>query len=200
VTSTLADLAWPRSTARLTLRPLEAGDAEAAWRFRRLPETVRWVGSALHDEAGFLAGYGHPDRLGRMLAVEHEGRLVGELSVGVQDAWAQRDVADRAAGVEAWLGWVLDPAYGGRGLATEAVEALLEVCLDDRAGLGLRRVTASCFVANEPSWRLMERVGMRREQLGVADSLHRDHGWLDGCTYALLSSEWHARRVGVNVR
>jgi len=196
VTTTLADLTWPRPTPRLTLRPLRAEDAEAAWRFLRLPETVRWVGSPLQDEAEFLAGYGDPDRLDRMLAVEHDGGVIGELTVGVQDGWAQRDVADHAAGVEAWLGWVLDPAHGGRGLATEAVRALLDLCLDDETGLGLRRVTASCFVANEPSWRLMERVGMRREQVGKADSLHRDHGWLDGCTYALLASEWRTRRPG----
>ena len=62
-----------------------------------------------------------------------------------------------------------------------------------RVGLGLRRVTAGCFAGNEPSWRLMERVGMRREAHAVRDSLHRSRGWLDGLTYALLAEEWRDR-------
>ena len=49
-----------------------------------------------------------------------------------------------------------------------------------------------CFAANEPSWRLMERVGMRREAHNVKDSLHRDHGWQDGYVYALLADEWRS--------
>ena len=56
-------------------------------------------------------------------------------------------------------------------------------------GMGLRRVTAGCFAANEPSWRLMERVGMRRETVTVRESLHRSGEWLDGMGYALLADE-----------
>ena len=67
-----------------------------------------------------------------------------------------------------------------------------------RSALGARRVVADCFAANEASWRLMERVGMRREQHHVEDSLHAELGWLDGLGYALLATEWRAAgRVGV---
>jgi len=59
--------------------------------------------------------------------------------------------------------------------------------------LGLRRVTASCFAANEATWRMMERVGMRREVHTVRDSLHRSGAWLDGFGYALLADEWRGR-------
>lgn len=38
---------------------------------------------------------------------------------------------------------------------------LLHACV---TRLGVRRVTANSFLANQSSWRLMERVGMRREQ------------------------------------
>ena len=64
---------------------------------------------------------------------------------------------------------------------------LLRVCFDE---LGLRRVTADCFAANEASWRLMERVGMRREVHTLRESLHRSGEWLDGLGYALLADEW----------
>ncbi len=89
--------------------------------------------------------------------------------------------------MQAELGWVLDPEHTGHGYATEAVRGLLRLCFDD---LGLRRVTAVCFADNEASWRLMERVGMRRELHTVRDSLHRSGEWLDGLGYALLADEW----------
>ena len=52
-----------------------------------------------------------------------------------------------------------------------------------------------CFADNEPSWRLMERVGMRRELYAVRESLHRSGAWLDGLGYALLADEWRSRRT-----
>ena len=43
----------------------------------------------------------------------------------------------------------------------------------------MRRVTANCFTDNVASWRLMERVGMRRETHAIQDALHRSGQWLD---------------------
>ena len=104
-----------------------------------------------------------------------------------EDAWAQLDVADQARGAQAELGWVLDPAYTGHGYATEAVRELLRYCFED---LGVRRVVANCFLDNDTSWRLMERVGMRRELHAVRESLHRSGRWLDTVGYAILAEEW----------
>jgi Acetyltransferase (GNAT) domain len=103
------------------------------------------------------------------------------------DAWAQLDVADQAHNTQAELGWVLDPAHTGHGYATEAVRELLRYCFQD---LGVRRVTADCFLHNDTSWRLMERVGMRREHHAVRESLHRSGRWLDTVGYAVLKEEW----------
>ena len=64
---------------------------------------------------------------------------------------------------------------------------LLRHCFQD---LGVRRVTANCFLDNDTSWRLMERVGMRRELHAVRDSLHRSGRWLDTVGYAILAEEW----------
>jgi RimJ/RimL family protein N-acetyltransferase len=80
-------------------------------------------------------------------------------------------------------------SHGGFG----SVGELVRICFED---LGVRRVAAECFAANEASWRLMERLGMRREAHTVADSLHRDRGWMDGFAYALLAQEWRAHRSG----
>ena len=86
--------------------------------------------------------------------------------------------------------WALRPEDTGKGYATEAVEAALRLCFDD---LGLHRVTAGCFVANTASYRLMERVGMRRETFTLKNALHPSGEWMDSYGYALLAEEWRHR-------
>jgi len=77
--------------------------------------------------------------------------------------------------------------YTGHGYATEAARELLRYCFQD---LGVRRVTGNCFLRNDISWGLMERVGMRRELHAVRESLHRSGRWLDTVGYAILKEEW----------
>lgn len=187
----LADLDWPARTARLLLRPLRLDDLEATWAYRRLEEVGRWLSRAPATLDEHRATFGDPESLARSLVIEAGGQVVGDLMVAVGDAWAQVEVADQAKGVEAELGWVLHPEVTGRGYAAEAVRELPWICFED---LGLRRVTAGCFVANEASWRLMERVGMRRELHTIRESLHRSGEWLEGFGYALLADEWRAAR------
>ncbi len=178
---------WPVHTERLTLRPATADDGVASFGYRSRPDVALWLPVLPTDEAGHVERFGRPDRLAATLMVEHEGAVIGDLMLRQDDPWGQSEVAEQVVGTQAELGWVFDPAYGGRGLATEAVAALIDVCFGP---IGLRRVVALCFADNEPSWRLMERLGMRREQETVGDSLHRDQGWLDGYGYALLAEEW----------
>ena len=185
--ATLEEIGWPVRTERLTLRRAVAADLDATWRFRRLDEVTRWISAAPPTRADYRTHFETPGRLAKTLVVELDGRVVGDLMLWVKDAWAQAEVAALARGAEAELGWVLDPVYGGRGYATEAVRGLIRICFE---GLGVHRVTASCFADNEASWRLMERVGMRREVHARQESLHRSGAWLDGLGYALLAEEW----------
>jgi RimJ/RimL family protein N-acetyltransferase len=190
VPSLVDDVRWPVRTARLLLRPAAIGDLEATWRIRRLESVGRWITRAPASLDEYRARFADPGSLAETLVVELDGGIVGDLLIDVGDAWAQAEVAERARGVQADLGWVFHPDVGGRGLATEAVREVLRICFED---LGLRRVTAACFAENEASWRLMERVGMRREVHTVRDSLHRSGEWLDGLGYALLADEWRDR-------
>ncbi|WP_447652653.1 GNAT family N-acetyltransferase [Microbacterium sufflavum] len=185
---------WPVRTPRLQLRPCTPDDLDAMWGWRRLPEVNRWLGLAPDTIEAFRERHLEPARLASLYLIErlpeHEGDAptpIGDLMIRIEDAWAQLEVAERAKGVEAELGWVLDPASTGRGYATEAVQAAIEVCFGP---LGLRRVHAGCFADNEPSWRLMERLGMRREEHSRKTALHRSGEWLDGMNYGLLAEEW----------
>jgi RimJ/RimL family protein N-acetyltransferase len=64
---------------------------------------------------------------------------------------------------------------------------LVRICFED---LGVRRLVANAFADNVPSVRVMERLGMVCEGRFRSESLHRDHGWVDGTTYALLREDW----------
>src|SRR3954464_3028027 len=180
----------PLHTERLTLRPATADDADATWEYRRLESVNEWLTGSPADIGGYRTPFSEPDRLAATVIVTlghgATAPIIGDFMLRREDAWAQLEVADQARGLQAELGWVLDPAYTGHGYATEAVRELLRCCFQD---LGVRRVTANCFLGNDTSWRLMERVGMRRELHAVRESLHRSGRWLDTVGYATLDDE-----------
>ncbi|HVM09301.1 MAG TPA: GNAT family N-acetyltransferase [Acidimicrobiales bacterium] len=182
----------PIFTTRLTLRPPTVSDAEATWRYRRLPEVSEWLTRGPGTLEDHTAWFCSPASLEKTLIIELDNQIIGDLMLDVQDAWAQTEVAAAAHRVQAELGWALAPAHTGHGYATEAVRAAIDLCFGD---LRLRRITASCFVDNERSWRLMERVGMRREGHLIAESLHRSGHWLDSFTYALRRDEWSGQET-----
>ena len=179
----LAELEWPKRTERLTVRPARAEDAEATWQFRRLDSVGRWQTNGPMELEAYRSRFSEPDRLGVTLVIELDREVIGDLMLRVEDAWAQTEMVDEAKGTQAELAWTLNPAYEGQGYATEAVRELIRICFFE---LGIRRIVATCFADNEASWRLMERVGMRRELHAVRDALHRSGEWLDTYGYALL--------------
>lgn len=193
----LPDVAWPLRTDRLEIRPLEDADLDAVWEFRRLPEVNRWLGRAPATREEFHETYSDPARRAMtfVIVLPDAGggapTIIGDLMIKIEDAWAQAEVAEQAAATEAELGWVVAPSYTGQGYAAEAVGTVIDLCF---GAFGLRRVHAGCFAANEPSWRLMERLGMRREEFSRRTALHRSGEWMDGLNYGLLAEEWPGRR------
>jgi RimJ/RimL family protein N-acetyltransferase len=188
-----AVLEHPLRTERLTLRPATVEDADPTWTYRQLGSVNEWLTGCPGDIDGYRELFTDPVRLAWTVIVQlghhPEAEVIGDFMLRREDAWSQLEMVTQACGVQAELGWVLDPGHRGHGYATEAVRELLRHCLDD---LGLHRVTASCFLANDASWRLMERVGMRREAHAVRESLHRSGRWLDTVAYAALADEWTA--------
>ncbi|MGO4295331.1 GNAT family N-acetyltransferase [Glutamicibacter sp. MCAF14] len=187
----LKKISWPVRTERLSLRRVTPDDVEAIWRYRQLAEVTQWITAGPGTLEDFRAMFFAKDYPLKDLAVELDTgqgtELIGTVMLNIVDGWGQSEVEQSAKGVEGNLGWSFDPAYGGKGYATEAIRAAIGLCFGP---LGLRRVTAECFAANEPSWNLMERVGMRKEFYGRKDSLHRNGEWMDSMAYALLAEEW----------
>lgn len=184
---------WPIRTPRLEIRQCTPDDLDAVWEIRRRPEVSRWLGLAPATREAFREHYLDADRLASLFVIDllpdsgGASTLIGDIMVRLEDGWAQREVADQAKGVQAELGWVLATEHTGRGYATEAMKAVVGACFGE---LGLRRVHAGCFADNEASWRLMERLGMRREEFSRKTALHRSGEWMDGMNYGLLAEEW----------
>lgn len=81
------------------------------------------------------------------------------------------------------IGYVLARRYWGRGLMTEAVQAVVKWAL---AQPGVCRVWATCDVENTRSSRVLERVGMQREGILRCWIIHPniDNKPRDCCCYA----------------
>jgi RimJ/RimL family protein N-acetyltransferase len=186
---TLADLPWPWSTERLSIRRAVVDDAAAVHAYARLPECAEWVMFPNDDAAEFAERFVR--RLPWQLVAELDGRVVADLRLELVSPWAQADVAAQVAGSLAEVAWTVDPALWGRGLGTECAEALLVLAFE---GLGVRRVRAAAFADNRASVRVMEKVGLRQEGRFVRDSFHRRLGWIDGVEHGLLAEEWRDRR------
>lgn len=184
---TLDDLAWPRHTERLTLRKQEPADADALWEIEGDAAQNRWTTRVYEDRAAFDADRGA--RAASDLVAYWDGRFAGVLMVAQKDAWSQAEVSEQAKGQLVELGWRVATWAQGRGLATELAREGLAIASE----MGVHRVEASCFIENAASWRVMEKVGMRRESHTVKESLHRDGTWHDGLTYAALTEELRAR-------
>jgi RimJ/RimL family protein N-acetyltransferase len=90
------------------------------------------------------------------------------------------------------IGWALGVDYRGRGYATEAATALMVYSF---TSLGLHRLQAGTLVRNEDSWRVMERLGMRREAW-FREVKFEDGAWQDMVIYAALADEWLAEEGG----
>lgn len=194
MTPTVPEITWPIRTDRLTLRQATPEDLRAVYEIRSLPEVAQWMPDLPTSYDAWVLAQGERGAMGRMVAVlldDPDATLIGHLYLHVEDAWSQVEVRDRAVRSQAEVGWAFDPAHQGQGYATEAVRGLLRACFED---LGVRRVVALAFADNTPSLRVMEKVGMRREALMVKESLHRELGWVDGVSYALLAEEWLSSR------
>jgi RimJ/RimL family protein N-acetyltransferase len=184
---TLDRVSWPLKTARLTIRPATAQDLAAVFAYRSLPDVGRWMPHQPEEFAAWLLQLDGTAMLERTLVMEADGEVVGDLYLHIEDAWAQREVQDRAKQSQAEIGWALSPEHQGHGYAAEGVAELVRACFEE---LGLRRLTAVAFADNEASLRLMEKIGMQREALYRRESLHRELGWVDSVVYALLREDW----------
>ena len=176
----------PVRTERLVLRPLVADDAEALHAYRSLAAVAAYVPfepMSRAEVAERLAGRWAMRRIdgegeGVLVGIQRAdtGELIGDLSLWLSSA------EHRCAEV----GWLLHPAHGGHGFATEAAHAVLHLAFD---ALGVHRVIARVDARNAPSLALCARLRMRREAVLLENEWFKGE-WTDEVGFALLEHEW----------
>lgn len=184
---------YPLRTERLTLRPFTRGDVDAVYVYRRREDVARYLfdtplsreecALAVQQRTSQVALAAEGDKIVLGVELKANGALIGEVSL----IW--RSVEAR----QGELGWIFDPAYHGQGFATEASNAMLDLAF----GPGdIHRISARCDVRNDASWRLMERLGMRREAHFREHAIFKSR-WDEEFVYALLWQEWQSMRLSV---
>ena len=145
-------------TERLRLVPCAEGDVEALHALLTHPEVRRYL---MDDKL--------VERTWVFDVIASSRRTFAEARYGL---WRVESLADGAliglAGLRVTAGarepqllYALDPAYWGRGLATEAAQ----VAFDDlRTRVGLRRIVSIAQRDNEPSIRIMKALGFTFER------------------------------------
>ncbi len=116
------------------------------------------------------------DEVDLVVELKSEKKLIGVISLRVKDR------ANRTADI----GYAFNRHYWNHGYATEAARAILDAAF---RVLELHRVWAGCDVRNIGSWRVMEKVGMRREGEFHKDILQKGE-WRTSYRYAVLEEEW----------
>ncbi|PWB91745.1 MULTISPECIES: GNAT family protein [Methylocystis] len=107
---------------------------------------------------------------------EEDDALMGGLSFG----HVRRGVSQAAT-----LGYWMGEPYAGKGHMTRAARAACAYAFEKR---GFHRIEAACLPTNEPSKRLLERVGFKQE--GYARSYLNINGqWRDHLLYAMLETD-----------
>jgi RimJ/RimL family protein N-acetyltransferase len=143
-------------TTRLLLRPPEPGDAQAIFdRYASDPEVTRYLGWPRHhavaDTEGFIAfsaaEWQRWPAGPYLIRSRAEDRLLG----GTGLAFESDTVAS--------TGYVLAKDAWGRGYATEALAAMIELA----NALGVQRLYALCHPDHLPSQRVLEKCGFVRD-------------------------------------
>ncbi|KPF79021.1 GNAT family N-acetyltransferase [Novosphingobium sp. AAP93] len=134
-------------TERLLLRPVRADDIDALHAIMRQPQAMAYWStpphSTLAETADLLdAMISIPSGEGEDFVIEFKGRLIGK------------------AGLYRFpdIGYLLDPAFWGRGLATEALRAVISRAFEVHR---LPRIQADVDPRNAASLRLLARLGFR---------------------------------------
>jgi RimJ/RimL family protein N-acetyltransferase len=180
----------PIATERLTLRLVTMADCDALYSFLSLPEVAEFqfwdpmdrakVAEKAADWSTLDGEDGRHLELGVVL--KDTGVLIGDVFLGFRDMDAR----------QAEIGYSLHPGFQRRGYGFEAVKALMDLGFGH---FGMHRIFGRCDARNQSSFRLMERLGMRREAHFREHALFKG-GWDEEFYYAILEYEWRARHAG----
>jgi len=175
-------------TERLLLRRWREEDLDPYARICADPEVMRYIGGGAtiardRSEAQISHFVRHWDERGFGLwAVEERasGRFIGFVGLVRQDEWTEGEHRME-------VGWRLDRACWGQGLATEGAVTSVRYGFEE---LGLERIISIIQPENVASRRVAEKAGLTRR--GEARWRDSDVVW-----YAVDRPDWEAARANV---
>ena len=166
-------------TSRLRLRPIAAGDWQAVLAYMSDPRVTAFLPEGTFDEEAsraFARKQAGEEADAVAVVEKASGHMIGHMPF---HPWFVRETYE--------IGWAFGHAFQGRGFATEAARALLAHAFE---ALEAHRVIATCQPENIASWRVAEKLGLRREA-HFRSALYRAPGvWWDEYFYALLTDEY----------
>jgi len=172
---------------RLRLRPPAAADLPALHDWYNDPETVapfdRFSVDTLSDfEAAVRDAPGDPGSLAPRFVVE---RKSDSRSIGFVGHYQAHPVLET---VDVW--YVLgERSERGKGYGTESVGLLVDYLFHS---MQVERVGATIDVENTASYRLVEKLGFRREGV-LRSALFHHSRWHDVAVYGVTRADWAAR-------
>ncbi len=180
----------PILTERLNLRLMTAEDIDDVYAYQSREDVCRYLlfeprtredvaeRVARHAEATTLAADGDYWQLAIELpaTADTAARVIGDSYFTIASLENSR----------AEIGWTMHPDFTGRGYATEAARAVLDVAF---RVMTLHRVIAELDPRNDASIALCKRLGMREEAFYVKDLWFKGD-WADTGLYAILRDEW----------
>lgn len=188
---TLQELSLPLTTDRLRLRAYRDSDAEALLPVYSREDVARfllcepWTAEVARAEVSKRIPRTGLDTEARALALVIETAdglesIEGSVVIGDIAIWFDGESSEKAE-----IGWVLNPAAGGHGFATEAAIAMLNAAF---AHDGLHRIIAQMDARNTASARMASRIGMRQEAHLRQDWWSKGE-WSDTLIFGMLRSD-----------
>jgi [ribosomal protein S5]-alanine N-acetyltransferase len=172
------------TTERLILRPFLKTDFQDLFEYMSLEETYRFERGkpvTLKEAKNFCKQQAKDSRFWAATLKEN-GKVIGQVTLS----------PDRPEIFKMWnLGYIFNPAYHGKGYATEAAQALIKYAFEE---MRVHRIVGHCSPDNTASWKVLEKCGMKKEGLSRKDfpvRLDKDGNpvWLDSLDYAILDEE-----------
>jgi [ribosomal protein S5]-alanine N-acetyltransferase len=177
------------TTPRLLLRQLALHDAPALFRLRTDPAIMRYLGRPMMQDiseaAAMILDEQHKFSEHTMVTWAVCLREQPDAMIGKFGFWRLDKPNHRAE-----VGYLLDTAFWGKGLAAEALEVIIRYAFEV---LDFHSIMANTDPDNELSGRLLERTGFVQEAY-FREDYYFDGRFLDSRIYSLLNPH-RQRRV-----
>ncbi len=175
------------TTQRLTLRRLMVLDTEDMYEYAGRPDVTKYLTWLPHPDRDYTREYlqylGNRYAAGMFydwaVVYEPDCKMVG--TCGFTSFNCSSDSAE--------VGYVLNPAYWGKGIATEALLRVLQFGFEE---LGLHRIEAKFIEGNDRSRHVMEKVGMTFEGV-MREGMLIKGAYRNIGICSILASEWQSR-------